>query len=71
MVHVIHFLKHILLPLSFSLGCKMASRYTQKYFFQHTFVNVLFRNLNEIIHPNEENIPEYVYPSLRLCYICQ
>ena len=38
----------------------MASRYSQEYFFQHTFMNVSFRNLNEIIHPNAENIPEYI-----------
>ena len=38
----------------------MASRYTQEYFFQHTLMNVPFRDLNEIIHPNAENIPEYI-----------
>ena len=38
----------------------MASRYTQEYFFQHTLMNVLIRNLNEIIHPNAENTPEYI-----------
>ena len=38
----------------------MASRYSQEYFFQHTLMNVSFRNLNEIIHPNAENIPEYI-----------
>ena len=38
----------------------MASRYRQEYFFQHTLMNVSFTNLNEIIHPNAENIPEYI-----------
>ena len=38
----------------------MASRYSQEYSFQHTLMNVSFRNLNEIIHPNAENIPEYI-----------
>ena len=38
----------------------MASRYTQEYFFQHTLMNVSFTNLNEIIHPNAESIPEYI-----------
>ena len=38
----------------------MASRYTQEYFFQHSLMNISFRNLNEIIHPNAENIPEYI-----------
>ena len=38
----------------------MASRYTQEYFFQHTLMNISFGNLNEIIHPNAENIPEYI-----------
>ena len=38
----------------------MASRYTQDYFFQHTLMNVLFTDLNEIIHPLGENIPEYI-----------
>ena len=38
----------------------MASRYSQEYFFQHTLMNVSFRNLNEIIHPNAENIPECI-----------
>ena len=38
----------------------MASRYSQEYFFQHTLMNVSLRNLNEIIHPNAENIPDYI-----------
>ena len=38
----------------------MASRYTQEYFFQHTLMNVFFMDLNEIIHPNAEDIPEYI-----------
>ena len=38
----------------------MASRYSREYSFQHTLMNVSFRNLNEIIHPNAENIPEYI-----------
>ena len=42
------------------LGCKMASRYSQEYFFQHCLMNVPFSNLNDIIHPNAENIPEYI-----------
>lgn len=42
------------------LGYKMASRYSQEYFFQYTLMNVSFTNLNEIIHLNAENIPEYI-----------
>ena len=38
----------------------MASKYTQEYFFEHTLMNVSFRDLNEIIHPNAKNIPEYI-----------
>ena len=38
----------------------MASRYTQEYFFQHTLMNVSFMDLNEIIHPMAEDIPEYI-----------
>ena len=38
----------------------MASRYTQKYFFQHTLMNVSFTDLNEIIHPQAEDVPEYI-----------
>ena len=38
----------------------MASQYTQEYFFQHGLINVSFTNLNEIIHPNAESIPEYI-----------
>ena len=38
----------------------MASRYTQEYFFQHMLINVSFTNLNKIIHPNAESIPEYI-----------
>ena len=38
----------------------MASRYTQEYFFQHSLMNIKLRNLNDIIHPNAENIPEYI-----------
>ena len=38
----------------------MASRYTQEYLFQHSLMNISFRNLNEIIHPNAENIPQYI-----------
>ena len=38
----------------------MASRYSQEYFFQHSLMNISFRNLNEIIHPNAENIPDYI-----------
>ena len=43
----------------------MGSRYAREYFFQHTLMDVSFRDLNEIIHPNAENIPEYIrqYPS--------
>ena len=39
----------------------MASRYTQEYLFQHSLMNISFRNLNEIIHPNAENIPQYIH----------
>ena len=38
----------------------MASRYTQEYFFQHTLINVSFTDLNKIIHPQAEDIPEYI-----------
>ena len=38
----------------------MASQYTQEYFLQHRLINVSFTNLNEIIHPNAESIPEYI-----------
>ena len=38
----------------------MASKYTQEYFFQHTLINVSFTDLNEIIHPQAEDIPEYI-----------
>ena len=38
----------------------MTLRYSQGYFLQHKLMNVSFRNLNEIIHPNAENIPEYI-----------
>lgn len=38
----------------------MALRYTEEYFFQHTWMNVSFTDLNEIIHPQSENIPEYI-----------
>lgn len=39
----------------------MVSRYSQVYFFQNMLLDVSFRNLNEIIHPNGENIPDYIY----------
>ena len=38
----------------------MASRYSQEYFFQHSLMNIPFTDLNEIIHPNAESIPEYI-----------
>ena len=38
----------------------MASRYTLQYFFQHALINVSFTNVNKIIHPNVESIPEYI-----------
>ena len=38
----------------------MASRYTQEYFFQHMLMNVSFTDLNEIIYPQAEDIPEYI-----------
>ena len=38
----------------------MASRYSQEYFFQHCLMNILFTDLNEIIHPSAESIPEYI-----------
>ena len=50
----------MLLLSCFCLRYKRASRYTQEYFFQPTLMNVSFRNLNEIIHPNAEKIPEYI-----------
>ena len=42
------------------LGCRMTLKYNQEYFFQHTLMNVPFNNLNQIIHPNAENFPEYI-----------
>ena len=39
----------------------MASRYNQEYFFQHLLMNITFTNLNNIIHPNAENIPETLH----------
>lgn len=38
----------------------MASWYSQEYFFQYCLTNVPFSNLNEIIHPLSQNIPEYI-----------
>ena len=35
----------------------MASRYNSVYFFQHSLMNLPFVNINDIIHPNAENIP--------------
>ena len=60
MIPITDILKTYLYAASFFLGYKMASRYSQEYFFQHTLINVSFRNLNKIIHPNAENIPEYI-----------
>ena len=38
----------------------MASWYSQEHFLQHCLMNVPFSNLNEIIHPIAESIPEYI-----------
>ena len=57
-IHVIMFLS-IHFFLYFFSGF-MASRYAREYFFQHTLMDVSFRDLNEIIYPNAENIPEYI-----------
>ena len=38
----------------------MPSRYTQEYFLRHTLMNVSFTDLNEIIYPLVEDIPEYI-----------
>ena len=38
----------------------MASRYSQEYFFQYSLMNIPFTDLNEIIHPNAESIPEHI-----------
>ena len=54
------FLNMLNLLQYFFPGFKMASTYTQEYFFQHILMNVSFRNLNEIIYPNAENIPEHI-----------
>ena len=35
----------------------MASRYNSLYFFQHSLMNLPFVNIDNIIHPNAENIP--------------
>ena len=58
-IHVIIFLSIRFFQYFFS-GFKMASRYVYEYFFQHTLMNVSFRKLNEIIHLNAGNIPEYI-----------
>ena len=55
-----HLGNYIYLQEILSLGCKMASRYAQECFFQHTLINISFTDLNEIIHPQAENIPEYI-----------
>ena len=41
-------------------GFKMASTYTQEYFFQHILMNVSFRNLNEIIYPNANYLSKFL-----------
>ena len=38
----------------------MAPCYNQEYFFQRSLMNIPFADPNEIIHPNAENIPEYI-----------
>ena len=38
----------------------MTCRFRQEHFFQHTLMNFSSTNLNEIIHPNAESIPEYI-----------
>ena len=43
------------------LGHKMMSRYNSQYFFQHLLMNISFTNLNDIIHPSAENIPEALH----------
>ena len=48
----------------------MASRYTQEYFFHYMLMNVSFTDLNEIIHPQAEDIPEYIR-HLCQCYVCK
>ena len=47
----------------------MASRYSREYFFQHILMNVSFRNLNDIIHPNAGNIPEYIRHYASAAYV--
>ena len=50
--------------LSFSLlflRYKMASRCSQEYIFQHSLINISFTDPNEIIHPQAESIPKYIW----------
>ena len=50
--------QYIYLTVYLFTGTKFTSRYNQEYFFQHLLMNIPFSNLNEIIHPNAENITE-------------
>ena len=47
----------------------MASRYSQEYFFQHSLMNIPFTDLNEIIHPNAESIPEHIWHFASAIYV--
>ena len=38
----------------------MASRFNQEYVFQHSLMNAPNDDLSEIIHPNAEDIPEFI-----------
>ena len=50
-------------------GYKMASQYSQEYIFQHCLMNIPFTDLNEIIHPNAESIPEYIRHFARALFV--
>ena len=43
------------------LGYKVASQYSQEYFFQHSLMSISFTDPNEILHRNAESIPEYIW----------
>lgn len=47
----------------------MCSRYNQDFFFQHSLMYISFLDLNEIIHPNCEEIPDHIrhFASVMYC----
>ena len=42
------------------IGMKMCSRYNKDFFPQHSLMHIPFLHLNEIIHPNAEEIPDHI-----------